>query len=304
MQPETRFLIEFVTSSWTRLPPNLRGILWLLMGTLAFAVNDLFVKSLGQTMSPFQMAFFRYGIGFALMLPFFMRMGVGELKTSRPGIHIVRLILACVAQVGVYTSVVSLPLADATALAFSRILFTTVIAVIFLREIVSGRRWSATIAGFVGVVVMVRPGGEIDPVVFIAIGAACSFAIANVLIRIMSTTEPPNRILFYYQAGGILVFLPPTIVLWQTPPDLVSWLMALAIGFLTTIGMIGFIRGFVVGEASVIGPTEYIRLVFAAAFGFAIFSEVPDFWTIVGALIIVGSTSFIARLEAQKKRDS
>ena len=66
-----------------------------------------------------------------------------------------------------------LPLADATALAFSRILFTTVIAVIFLREIVSGRRWSATIAGFVGVVVMVRPGGEIDPVVFIAIGAAC-----------------------------------------------------------------------------------------------------------------------------------
>lgn len=304
VQPETRFLIEFVTSSWTRLPPNLRGILWLLMGTLAFAVNDLFVKSLGQTMSPFQMAFFRYGIGFALMLPFFMRMGVGELKTSRPGIHIVRLILACVAQVGVYTSVVYLPLADATALAFSRILFTTVIAVIFLREIVSGRRWSATIAGFVGVVVMVRPGGEIDPVVFIAIGAACTFAIANVLIRIMSTTEPPNRILFYYQAGGILVFLPPTVVLWQTPPDLVSWLMALAIGFLTTIGMIGFIRGFVVGEASVIGPTEYIRLVFAAAFGFAIFSEVPDFWTIVGALIIVGSTSFIARLEAQKKRDS
>ena len=304
MQPETRFLIEFVTSSWTRLPPNLRGILWLLMGTLAFAVNDLFVKSLGQTMSPFQMAFFRYGIGFALMLPFFMRMGVGELKTSRPGIHIVRLILACVAQVGVYTSVVYLPLADATALAFSRILFTTVSAVICLREIVSGRRWSATIAGFVGVVVMVRPGGEIDPVVFIAIGAACTFAIANVLIRIMSTTEPPNRILFYYQAGGILVFLPPTVVLWQTPPDLVSWLMALAIGFLTTIGMIGFIRGFVVGEASVIGPTEYIRLVFAAAFGFAIFSEVPDFWTIVGALIIVGSTSFIARLEAQKKRDS
>ena len=300
-QPDIRFLLDFVTSRWIRLPPNLRGILWLLMGTLAFAINDLFVKSLGQTMSPFQMAFFRYGIGFALMLPFFMRMGVGELKTSRPGIHIVRLILACIAQVGVYTSVVYLPLADATALAFSRILFTTVIAVIFLREIVSGRRWSATIAGFVGVVVMVRPGGEIDPVVFVAIGAVCTFAIANVLIRIMSTTEPPNRILFYYQAGGILVFLPPTIVLWQTPPDLVSWLMALAIGFLTAVGMIGFIRGFAVGGASVIGPTEYIRLVFAAAFGFVIFSEIPDIWTIVGALIIVGSTSFIARLEAKKK---
>jgi len=199
--------------------------------------------------------------------------------------------------------VVYLPLADATALAFSRILFTTVVAVLVLREIVSGSRWSATVTGFVGVVVMVRPGGEIDPIVFVAIGAACTFAIANVLIRIMSSTEPPNRILFYYQAGGILVFLPPTIFLWQTPPDLFSWLMTLAIGFLTTVGMIGFIRGFVVGEASVIGPTEYIRLIFAAGFGFLIFGEIPDVWTVVGALIIVGSTSFIAQMEAKKKSE-
>jgi drug/metabolite transporter (DMT)-like permease len=250
------------------------------------------------------MAFFRYGIGFALMVPFFVKMGRSNLKTRRPGIHIVRLVLACIAQVGVYTSVVYLPLADATALAFSRILFTTLIAVIFLRELVSGSRWAATFAGFGGVIVMIRPGGEIDPVVFIAIGAACTFAIANVLIRIMSTTEPPNRILFYYQAGGLLVFLPPTLFLWQSPPDLLSWLMTVAIGFLTAVGMIGFIRGFAVGEASVIGPTEYIRLVFAAALGFVIFGETPDFWTIAGAVIIVGATSFIARLEATKRRSS
>ncbi|MAM67508.1 MAG: hypothetical protein CMM12_01995, partial [Rhodospirillaceae bacterium] len=146
-----------------------------------------------------------------------------------------------------------------------------------------------------------RPGGQIDPIVFVAIGAACTFAVANVMIRMMSDTEPPNRILFYYQAGGILVFLPPTIWMWQTPDGLVSWLMALAIGVLTAVGMIGFIRGFAVGEASVIGPTEYIRLIFAAAFGFMIFGETPDIWTIVGALIIVGASSFIARMETGKK---
>ena len=77
--------------------------------------------------------------------------------------------------------------------------------------------------------------------------------------------------------------------------------MALAIGVLTAVGMIGFIRGFAVGEASVIGPTEYIRLIFAAAFGFMIFGETPDIWTIVGALIIVGASSFIARMETGKK---
>lgn len=290
-----------VSEAWLRLPPNLRGILWVLLGTLSFAVNDLLVKTLGKTMSPFQLAFFRYALGFAIMLPVFYRMGLSELRTSRPGIHIARLLIACTAQVGVYTAVVYLPLADATALAFSRILFTTVVAVIVLREVVSGSRWSATVAGFVGVVVMVRPGGYIDPVVFIAIGAACTFAVANIMIRMMSTTESPNRILFYYQAGGLLVFVGPAIWFWQTPADFMAWLMCAGIGLLTALGMIGFIRGFAVGEASVIGPTEYVRLIFAAAFGFFLFSEVPDVWTIVGALIIVGSTSFIAQGEARRK---
>jgi drug/metabolite transporter (DMT)-like permease len=294
-------MLEATQNRWMKLPPNVRGILWLIMGSLAFSINDLFVKSLGESMSPFQMAFFRYGIGFLIMAPVFLRMGSVGLKTSRPGIHGARLIIACIAQVGVYTAVVYLPLADATALAFSRILFTTIVAVIVLREVVSGGRWTATFAGFVGVIIMVRPGGDIDPIALVAIGGACTFAVANVMIRLMSTTEPPNRILFYYQAGGILVFLPPTVLLWQTPPDLISWLMALAIGILTAVGMIGFIRGFAVGEASVIGPTEYIRLIFAAGFGLLIFGEVPDGWTIAGALIIVACTSFIARMETRKR---
>ena len=137
-------LFAVIETRWLKLPPNVRGILWLVMGTLAFSINDLFVKSLGKSMSPFQMAFFRYGIGFLIMAPVFLRMGAVGLKTSRPGIHGARLVIACIAQVGVYTTVVYLPLADATALAFSRILFTTIVAVIVLREVVSGGRWTAT----------------------------------------------------------------------------------------------------------------------------------------------------------------
>lgn len=297
-------MLTSLTEAWLRLPPNMRGILWIVFGTLCFALNDLLVKTLGKTMSPFQLAFFRYALGFILMIPVFVRMGPEGLKTSRIGIHVTRLIMACIAQLGVYTSVVYLPLADATALAFSRILFTTVVAVLLLREIVSGSRWTATIFGFVGVVIMVRPAGNVDPIVFIAIGAACTFALANILIRVMSTTEPPNRILFYYQAGGILVFIGPAIWFWHTPPTAVAWLMCGGIGILTALGMIGFIRGFAVGEASVIGPTEYVRLIFAAIFGYFLFSEVPDIWTVVGALVIVGSTCFIAQAEARKKRTS
>ena len=294
-------MFSSVTEAWLRLPPNMRGILWVVFGTLAFALNDLLVKTLGKTMTPFQLAFFRYAIGFAIMSPVFLRMGVSGLRTARPGIHIVRLVIACIAQVGVYTSVVYLPLADATALSFSRILFTTVIAVLILREVVTRGRWGATLVGFVGVIVMARPGGVIDPIVFVAIGAACTFAMANIMIRMMSTTEPPNRILFYYQAGGLLIFAGPAIWFWETPASLLAWSMAAGIGVLTALGMIGFIRGFAVGEASVIGPTEYIRLIFATIFGLFLFGEVPDVWTVVGALIIVGSTSLIARSEARKR---
>jgi len=115
----------------------------------------------------------------------------------------------------------------------------------------------------------------------------------------MSSTEPPNRILFYYHAGGATIFLIPTIILWQTPVG-VEWLLLVGIGVMTTIGMTGFIRAFSVGEANAVGPMEYIRLIYAGALGYSIFGEVPDYWTFVGALIIIIATVYIARDESRR----
>ncbi len=267
------------------------------MGTIAFALNDVCVKKLGRKFDPMEIAFFRYLVGFVILSPVFLKMGKEGLKTARPGIHLLRLVLACIAQVGVFLSVIHLHLADATAISFSRPLFTTIVAVFLLSELVSRKRWIATGIGFIGVVIMVRPGhAGYDPIALIAVGAAMTFAVANVLIRLMSSTEPPNRILFYYHLGGTLVFLGPTIWLWVRPVG-VEWLLLAAIGALTTIGMIGFVRGFSAGEANAVGPMEYVRLIYAALLGYYIFAEVPDLWTAVGATIIVGSTLYIARDE-------
>ena len=146
---------------------------------------------------------------------------------------------------------------------------------------------------------MLRPGADgIDPIALIAIGAAMSFAVANVMIRMLSRTEPAIRILFYYHIGGVLIFAVPAIVVWRTPVGL-EWVMAAGIGLLTTLGMIAFVRGFAIGEASVIGPMEYTRLVYAAVLGLLIFGEIPDVWTILGALIIIASTTYNARIEAK-----
>jgi drug/metabolite transporter (DMT)-like permease len=291
-----------IEKRWLALSGNLRGILWISMGTIAFALNDVCVKQLGRKFDPMEIAFFRYLVGFVILSPVFWRMGKEGLATARPGIHFLRLVMACIAQIGVFMSLIHLYLADATAISFSRPLFTTIVAVILLSELVSRKRWVATGIGFIGVIIMVRPGHDgYDPIALIAVGAAMTFAVANVLIRMMSTTEPPNRILFYYHLGGTLVFVGPTIWFWSQPVG-VEWLLLAAIGALTTIGMIGFVRGFSAGESNAVGPMEYIRLIYAALLGFYIFAEVPDIWTAVGATIIVGSTLYIARDEHYRNR--
>lgn len=288
-----------LVSAWLRLPGNLRGVIWIIIGSLAFALNDGVVKLLGSKFNVFQIAFVRYLLGLILLAPFFIRLGKAGLGTNHLGLHLARLGLACTAQLGVFYVVIHLYLADATAIAFSRPVFTTVIAVFLLSELVSAQRWIATIVGFGGVLIMVRPGhAGVDPIALIAVGAALTFAIANVLIRMLSRTEPPNRILFYYHVGGTVVFLGPAIWVWQTPIGM-DWILLGLIGVLTTIGMIGFVRGFSVGEANAVGPMEYVRLIFAAAIGYGIFSEIPSLWTMTGALVIIASALYIAREEAQ-----
>ncbi len=289
-----------LVAAWRLLPGNMRGVLWITMGTIAFALNDVFIKLLGGTFHPFELGVFRYGIGVLLLVPVFLHMGAAGLKTKRLGLHMVRLAMACVAQLGVFFAVINLPLADATAIAFSRPLFTTVIAVIVLHEIVRWRRWTATCIGFAGVLIMVRPGhGGVDTIALIAVASALTFAVANILIRMLSRTEPPNRILFYYHVGGTLVFAVPALFVWVTPVGM-EWVMLFMIGALTTIGMIGFVRAFSVGEANAVGPLEYVRLIYAAVLGFTIFGEVPDLWTLGGAALIVVSTLYIARAEARR----
>jgi drug/metabolite transporter (DMT)-like permease len=210
--------------------------------------------------------------------------------------------LAFIAQLGIFITIIYMPLADATAFMFSKPLFTTIVAVFILSEIVSGRRWMATFVGFVGVLVMVRPGSAaMDPIALIAVGSAFTFAIANVLIRKLSTTEPPARILFYYHVFGIPVFAVPAFWVWVTPVG-IEWLLMAGIGVFTTAGMFCYIRAFGTGEANAVGPAENLRLIYAALFGLFLFSEVPSIWTVIGATIIVAATYYIARSEALGRR--
>ncbi len=214
--------------------------------------------------------------------------------------HIVRMSLAMAAQLGIFITVINMPLADATAIYFSKPLFTTVVAVIFISEVVSGRRWLATTVGFIGVIVMIQPGADtMNPIALIAVASALAFATANVLIRVLARTAPPNRILFYYHIGGIIVFTGPAIYFWTMPVG-IEWALLISIAVLTTLGMTCFVRAFSAGEANAVGQIEYVRIIYAALFGYILVGEIPSIWTGVGAVLIVASAIYIARDEAQK----
>jgi drug/metabolite transporter (DMT)-like permease len=267
------------------------------LGTLLFALNDAAVKFLGKTMTPFEIVWVRYVLGLVFLAPVFMHVGIEGLKTQRLHFHIARAVVACTAQVAAYFAIIELMLADATAISFSRPLFQTALAVVILGEVVGRQRWWATAIGFVGVLIMVRPGmAGFQAMSLAAVGAALLFGYSLILIRQMARTEPTSRILFYYHLLGAIFFSAPAIHEWVTPGWTEAGLLFL-VGALTTGAMWCFTRAYSQAEASFVGPIEYVRLVYAALLGYLLFTELPDLWTTIGAAIIVGSSLYLARRE-------
>lgn len=283
--------------------PNTRGALWMLMGGILFTFMGVVTKALGTRLDSFQIAFFRAAFGFACILPFALRAGPKALRTRRPIAHLIRGILGTTSMFAGFYAVVYLPLADATALSFTRALFVLVLAWWFLGEKVRIRRWTATAVGFIGVLVMLRPAGEINLAALVAIAGALGVAGVVVMVKLLTRTEQPIAILFWFGTISTTVALIPALFVWQQP----TWwefVVLVSLGALGAGGQGCTVRAYYCGEATVVAAFDYSRLLFAGIFGFIFFAEVPDAWTWVGAGIIVASTLYIAYREARLRREA
>jgi drug/metabolite transporter (DMT)-like permease len=289
--------------SFTRLPPNVQGALWLLAAGIFLSSMGVFIKLASQELHPFQVAFFRAFFGFLVIAPFALRSGISGVKTKRPGLHLIRGLIGGIVLLMMFYSVANLPLADVTALSFTKPLFLIPLAVLFLGEKIRMRRTIATAVGFLGVIVMLRPGGEVDPIAFLALTAAALIAVITIFIKVLSKHDSPNTLVFWSSGILSLVVLGPALWYWQTP-SMEVFLMMVGLATVGTIGQSMLIRGYAAGEATAVTPFDYSRLIYAGVFGFIFFSEVPDIWTIAGALIIVASSIYIARREAKVKPGS
>jgi drug/metabolite transporter (DMT)-like permease len=172
-----------------------------------------------------------------------------------------------------------------------------VLAVLFLGEQVRWRRWSATVVGFLGVLLMIRPGhGEFEPAALVAIGGVMVVAFVVILVKKLSHTERPLTMLVYFAMTATAVLAWPAAAVWQAP-SLAEWPFLVLMGVLATSGQACVILSYRVGEATAVTPIGYTQLLFATAAGIAFFAEWPDVWTLGGAGIIVASTVYIAQRE-------
>jgi len=298
LRPAAEAARRTAEARWLLLPGNVRGALWIVLASVLFSIMSAMVKSVGARLDSLEIGFFRCAFGLLVILPFMLHAGPAAFRTERPFLHLWRGLLGTTAMFCGFYAVTRLPLADATAISFANSLFMIVLAVLFLGEAVRWRRWSATGVGFLGVLVMVGPGGHgfSLPMAAALFGTLC-VATVSVVIKKLSRTEPPLSILFSFGIVSTLLSAVPAILVWQTP-TLRELLALLLIGAIGTAGQSCGIRGFRAGEATAVAPFDYFRLLFAGLFGYLLFGDVPTPQTLMGAGLIVASTLYIARREA------
>ena len=270
-----------------RLPDHLKGSLTLMLAAFGFALMIALIKLVGSRLPVVQILFVRQ-LGMLLILsPTIVRDLPHALSTRRLDLQLLRIGLALVAMLCGFTAVIHMPLADAVALGFAKSFFVTIFAVLVLRETVGVHRWSAVALGFIGVLVMVRPGSDGASLYgLMAITGAASAGAVMVVIRLLSRSESTHSILLYQALGVGLVMAVPAWVYWEAPTAH-EWLLLGAIGVISFFAQKANVMAYTWGEASMLASLDYVRLLYATALGWWLFDTLPGTSTWIGAGIIV-----------------
>ncbi len=282
-----------------RLPPNVQGAVWLVSGGFIFTCNGVMIRLMSEQVESVQTAFFRAFFSVLMLLPLILNGRVKPWHSKRIAGHFWRTFMGTASMVLGFYAVSMLPLADATALGFSQPLFSVCVATLIVGEKVRWRRWSATIVGFIGVLVMVRPGaGSLQPGALVALTNALTVALSILLVKRLSDSETPLMILTQFAIWSTLLLVVPAIWVWRWP-DAWGWVLAVGVSASATIGQYFWVQAFKAGEMSAVAPFEYLRLPFAVFMGWLVFGQMPEIWTYVGAAIVIASALYIAQREAQ-----
>lgn len=268
------------------------------MSAVLFACMVIAIRLASQTLHAFEVAFLRNLFGLLFALPLLIRAGSGLLRTNKLPLYFLRCVIGLLSMLCGFWAIAHLPLAQAVSISYSTPIFVTVGAVLVLGEVVRLRRWSAVAIGFIGVLIIVRPGSaEFSFDAVIALIAAISSASVAISIKILSRTEPADAIVLYTTLIWTPLSLVPALFVWEWPSAL-AWLWGALAGLLGTAAHMCWTRALGAGEASALTPISFVQLPVVALLAWWLFGEVVDAYTAIGAGIIFASTVYIAHREA------
>lgn len=263
-------------------------------------------KYLTRELPPIEIAWIRFVVFVLIMLPAMAWRTGGDniLRTRRPDLQILRGLGLLASALFFIWGLRYLPIAEASATGFVAPIFVTGLSVLLLSEKVGIRRWLATAAGLVGVLIVIRPGtGAFHPAAIFPIASALGWAFALILTRQISGTDRPATTLAYSAIVGLAVLSALVPFVWVRP-TIAQILIGVAIGVTSTAGHWIVVVAYRYADASVLAPLTYSQLVWVTVLGFVMFSEFPDRWTLLGAAIIISSGLYIAHRERVRRRQA
>jgi len=279
-----------------------RGIINILLAMALFTAQDAIAKYLAEAgVSIWQLMFCRAFFAFLPILPLIhARHGWAALRTHRPRDHLARALVAMAALLCFFYGVRVIPLADAYALSFTAPLFMTALSVPLLGERVGWHRWSAVAVGFVGVVVMIRPGaGVFEPAALVVLAGALLYALGIILVRGLSATEASLTIVFYFSLFGSLVSALALPVAGTWPADWRAGALMAALGVVGGLAQLCLTRAYALAPVAVIAPFDYTAMIWAVLVGLTVFGDVPQLPVVAGAALVIAGGIYIIHRETR-----
>jgi drug/metabolite transporter (DMT)-like permease len=284
---------------------RLTGIALMCGAVACFAFLDTTAKYLSLSMGTLQIVWARYTGGF--LFPLIVSnpwTRPGLVRTTRPVLQIGRSMLLLGSTLCNFAALRYLQLDEAIALVFSTPFFVAALSGPMLGEWVRWRRWTAIAVGFVGVVVIARPGaGTFQPAALLSLAAAVFYALYSIITRILARTDDNDTTLFYSNLVGAVALLPVVPFVWTTPTDPLVIALMVASGAMGSAGHYLLIAAHRLAPAAVLSPFIYTEIVLVIALGFLVFGDVPNRWTLTGGAIVVGSGLYIIHRERKVRGD-
>ena len=265
----------------------LAGALYVLSASFTFAAMGALIKVVSTSLPNEMVVFFRNFCALVFILPWiWYSRSLGGIKTSFFQLHLLRSVAGLSAMYCFFYSIAHLQLSEACLLASTAPLFIPVIAWIWIREPVVRKVRGAIIIGFIGIILILKPGiGVFQPIAIVGLASGMFAALAMVCIRRMSVSEPTIRIVFYFSALGTMMSAVPIIWSWQSPQPKI-WFLLVLIGIMAAVGQILLTKGYSLAPAAQIGPLTYGNVVFATFLGWLFWGESLDALTWAGAVLI------------------